>query len=511
MRQRPTRQQTSADLPLPAPIGGWNARDALAEMEPTDAIQLDNWFPRPDRLVVRGGSQQWATGLGGSVDTLAEWTGAAGHKLLGAANGSIYNVTASGAVGAALGSGFGNNQWQTTMMSTAGGQFLLWFNGTDTPQKFDGTTLSANVITGSGLTATNLVQAAVHTSRVFMVEKGTLHVWYLPINQINGTALLLDMGQFCKKGGAIQAVGTWTVDGGESGTDDLFAILTTEGELLIYAGNDPSSASSWQRVGIFTCAKPIGRRCLLNFGADLILVLQDGVYEASSLMRQSAQAPALSMSDKIRLAFVDASASYQGTFGWDLLYYPNGQRLIVNVAQDTTGASYVQYVMNSISRAWCRMTGMASRSWALLNGAPYFGDANGVVWAAESGLNDNGTAIPANAKQAFTDLGVPGRVKHLLMLRPRFLSNGSPAVAMGADVDFNNTPYPVPGTVGGAGSPWNTSPWNTSPWSLGDQPINNWLTVGAIGQVIALKVAAQAKTTLSWFQTDVLAEPGGIL
>jgi hypothetical protein len=155
---------------------------------------------------------------------------------------------------------------------------------------------------------------------------------------------------------------------------------------------------------------------------------------------------------------------------------------------------------------------MASRSWALLNGSPYFGDANGNVWAADTGTTDNTVAIAANVGQAFNDLGVPGRVKHLKMARPRFLSNGAPVVAIAADVDFNVTGYPVPsGIAGNPGSPWNTSPWNTSPWGLNNQPINNWVTVGAIGQTISLKIAAQTKVALQWYETDILAEAGGIL
>ena len=27
---------------IPAPLGGWNARDSLAEMSPTDAVQMTN-------------------------------------------------------------------------------------------------------------------------------------------------------------------------------------------------------------------------------------------------------------------------------------------------------------------------------------------------------------------------------------------------------------------------------------------------------------------------------------
>ena len=33
-------------IAIPAPVGGWNARDSLDAMPPTDAIKLVNWIPR---------------------------------------------------------------------------------------------------------------------------------------------------------------------------------------------------------------------------------------------------------------------------------------------------------------------------------------------------------------------------------------------------------------------------------------------------------------------------------
>src|SRR6185437_11029278 len=211
--RRSSRQQTAFSLSLPAPVGGWNARDSLAMMQPTDAVIIDNWFPRPDRLLVRGGSVQWSTGLGGSVDALFQYSSPTANKLIAAANGKLFDSSSQGAVGAALASGFASNQWQGSMMTTPGGSFLLLFNGTDTPQTYNGSAVSANTISGSGLTQSNLIQACVYRSRVFMVESGTLNVWYLPVNSITGTALPLNLGQYCKLGGYVVACETWAAMG----------------------------------------------------------------------------------------------------------------------------------------------------------------------------------------------------------------------------------------------------------------------------------------------------------
>ena len=43
---------------VPAPIGGWNARDSQANMQPMDAVQLVNWFPTPTDVTMRKGWTQ---------------------------------------------------------------------------------------------------------------------------------------------------------------------------------------------------------------------------------------------------------------------------------------------------------------------------------------------------------------------------------------------------------------------------------------------------------------------
>ena len=71
MGSRPQVQRATArSASLPAPVGGWNARDALAEMAPTDAVTLVNWFPTPSQVVLRQGFAKWATGFASDVNAV---------------------------------------------------------------------------------------------------------------------------------------------------------------------------------------------------------------------------------------------------------------------------------------------------------------------------------------------------------------------------------------------------------------------------------------------------------
>ena len=97
------KQNTAKTASVPAPIGGWNARDSLANMAATDAVQLVNWFPTPTDVTMRKGYTvvsilTTSTGVKSissitHVDTLATLTTATAHGLKTGAYVSISGTT----------------------------------------------------------------------------------------------------------------------------------------------------------------------------------------------------------------------------------------------------------------------------------------------------------------------------------------------------------------------------------------------------------------------------------
>src|ERR1700722_16754692 len=91
---------------LPAPIGGWNARDALANMDPADAVILQNFFPTVSNVVLRGGSTPYATGMTGQIGTLLNYNSGSTEKFFAIDSSyGIFDISAPGAVGSAVVSG----------------------------------------------------------------------------------------------------------------------------------------------------------------------------------------------------------------------------------------------------------------------------------------------------------------------------------------------------------------------------------------------------------------------
>ena len=133
---------------LPAPIGGWNVRDSIANMDTLDAVQLTNFFPTVNNVVLRGGYTKYSTGITGQVQTLMSYSSGATNKLFAIAGTSIFDCTLGGAVGAAVRTGLTNAKWEYVNVTTAGGGYIMAVNGVDAPLLYDGSVWTNPTITG---------------------------------------------------------------------------------------------------------------------------------------------------------------------------------------------------------------------------------------------------------------------------------------------------------------------------------------------------------------------------
>ena len=97
------QQRRAVTASLPAPIGGWNARDSLAEMNPLDAVQMVNFFPTPTDVTLRKGYTKVSTGIAGQVLSLMNYSSPTGSKLFAANTTTIYDASTSTATASLTG------------------------------------------------------------------------------------------------------------------------------------------------------------------------------------------------------------------------------------------------------------------------------------------------------------------------------------------------------------------------------------------------------------------------
>lgn len=518
-RKFTARQQIAHTASIPAPIGGWNARDALAAMDKTDAVALDNFFPRTSYVEGRGGYTQHVTGIPNPVKTLAVYTPLSGsRKLFGFTAAYVYNVTSAGAVGASVATRT-NGKHQYVNFGDGSSNWLIAVNGVDKPLYYDGTTWTA-VDNGTspaltGLTSTSIDNVFVFKGRLIFIEKTSLSFWYLAAGAAGGALTEFPLDGEAVRGGYLVAGSTWTLDGGD-GIDDYAVFITSEGEVIVYRGTNPSSAATWAKIGTYYVGRPLGKRCVVKYGGDLMILTENGVFPLSSALPFASVDSKLAVSFKIENAFNVAARSYFSKFGWEGVIYPQQSAFIVNVPVAEDG-EHQQYVMNTITKAWCRFTGWNAETFAVMGGDLYFALSDGsdsLVAQAWSGSSDDTSNITLYGKQAFSYFGQPGKQKLFTLFRPVLVANGSLTFLADVDVDFQDEA--LRGSVSysvTAGAVWDASYWDVDYFAGSLKVLKEWIAPEEYtGYAGAGKIQIETSAlTIQWVSSDYVYTIGGVL
>lgn len=502
---------------IPAPVGGWNARDSIANMEPLDAVQLINFFPTVSNCVLRGGSTNWATGMTGQVQSLMVYSGGTSNKMfaaVGTPDLKFYDVTTAGVATATSVTGLTNAIWEYVNITTSGGHYLYTVNGSDKPRLYDGTTWTA--IDGAstpaitGVTTTTLSNVTLFKNRLWFIQKDTLKAWYLPTSSIGGAAQVLDLSAIAKYGGHLVDLDTWTIDAGY-GVDDNLVFVTSNGEVIVYRGTDPSSDATWALAGVWKLGSPIGNRSMLKWAGDLLILTYDGLIPMAQSLQSSRLDPRVALSNKIQGAITQATTNYGGdhaAVGWQVYY--NAKRNAVWINVPIAEGQQEQYVMNTITRSWCQFQNWPANCWDTLNDNPYYGGDGVVVKAWDDTYSDGASNIFTNVFQAFNYFDSRGVKKYFTRARPSIFTNGAPSVFVGMNVDFDvedtaATLSLSPSSVG----LWDSGKWDSAFWGSGLEITNNWQGITGIGYCGSIQLkSASSGLQIEWASTDVVFQAG---
>lgn len=513
----PAKQKVANIVSIPAPIGGWNVRDPLPAMDPIFAPVLDNVFCLPSEVMIRKGYTKHAT-FTGTCGTIMDYDAADGTEYLWAAvnTGSdvvIYDIANSGPVGAPVVTGLSSSVFKHCHFATTGGSFSYYVNGADDALLYDGTTWYSVNSTSTpyaitGPTTTEFQDVIAFKRRLWFVEDNSMSAWYLPTDQIAGAAKEYDFAPIFSKGGHIVKIDTWSLDAGQ-GLDDYFVVFTTEGEVAVYTGTDPASASTWSLQGVFYIGTPTGPGMTCKYGGDLLIINKDGIAQMSKSLMSSRVNTQLQMTDKIQPQLAQDTGAYANNTGWDILLFPPQNMLLVNIPVSET-MSY-QYVMNTISGAWSRWTGINAKSWYYANDDLYFG-ANGYVGRAWTTQADDGTDITADILPAYQNFGGQSQLKRWTMGRIILGATGTVSYGGRMEIDFNLNPDAVslPFTIATTAGFYGTAIYGTSTYG-GDITIRRqWKNVTGMGYWGSFHIQLRTKDSdVRLYAMDVMGEAGG--
>lgn len=488
------RPKVARGASVPAPVGGWDAVSPIANMPPDRAIQLDNWFPQLSWVELRKGFiPQSDTQSGVPVETVAAYDGASSDALFCVSGGTIYDVTGTTAVSAVT--GLTNSRFQHANFAGTGGNFLYMVNGADDPQYFDGLTWGVAAITG--VSGSDLVTVTPHKNRLWFAINGTSDAAYLAVDAIQGAATRFPLGGNWSLGGYLMQIASWSLDGG-NGPEDYIAFISSRGQVSVYSGSNPADATDFSIVGTYTMGAPIGRRCTTKVGSDVAIICIDGLVPLSkALIFDRAAVSQVALTQNIQRVMNQSARAYKDNFGWQIIGYPRGTRAILNVPIEENSEQQ-QYVMNTLSGAWCRFTGMNFSCWEVYQDRLYGGGNDGFVYQADaSGVDYLGT-LTADMRCAFNYYNARGNNKRWTMCRPQLTTDQQVSPGIAFNVDFQeNAPLSTASTQFVETALWDEALWDVDVWSGSITNISQWQSVTGLGYCASIRMQVNVDSDFS--------------
>jgi len=512
---------------LPAPLGGLNSLDSVLATPPTDALMLDNFIIRAAGIEIRRGWNYWYdNAFGGEVRTLMSYTAAdpSNNKLFAgveSGNGLIFDVSVSAAtvpVGADVTPGSAADtpgEWHSTMFSTPTKMYLCAVSAGAGYWTYETTAGWVEVIVGGGAgqiqfpvgDASTLADMAFIMSwknRLWFVHRSLPKLYYLPTGQIAGQLVAYDVGPLLRHGGKVAALTNWTYDAG-SGIDDSLIIIGEQGDVLIYQGYDPASASTFQMRGVWFVGRvPTGRRVAAIQAGDVWIICEYGIIALSDIVSGKVTAPisTSSASGKYNSSIARLVSSTLSSKYWHITPVPSEEVLYCGTPYSSSLTGIRQSLLqSSINRGWSTVTNFDALCSVVHEGAFYFGTRDGYVCKGFVGYRDGdnwdgsseGDEVTGQFLTGFFDYGSPTKNKILTRVRMLGLVDGEPSVRVAVRKEYEMQTLmsvSAPASLG-SGALWDHALWDVATWQSGQLTFNRWIGIAGFGKKLALQVAVR--------------------
>lgn len=257
-----------------APVNGLRLDAPITALEQGDALRCDDWVCRSDGLTTRDGYSVVREETDETFASMLSYP----DQLFGATDDAIYPVSGAARTGMLSG------DWAHTVISNPGGQHLVAVNGADSLQHYNGVVWDEPTI--NGISSAELFAVTQYFRRVFLAEKDSLNLYYLPLDAFHGTVSVIPLHAQFTLGGSIVALGA----------DATNLYIATEKQLAVYRGTNPDNDDTFGLVGVYRIPEPVGKHCFANgailtvdglLSIDAIMVSPNSVKSINSLSRKA--------------------------------------------------------------------------------------------------------------------------------------------------------------------------------------------------------------------------------
>jgi len=392
------------------------------------------------------------------------------------ATGTIYKQTDAGTTGALYLTGVTGIFQDNEIVAGGGGSATV--NGAPS-------IASPGVTFPGGLTSADMSFVWTYANRLWFVEKNSLNAYYLPVDQVGGTATIFPLAGVFGRGGALMWGQTWSLEGGASGgLSEQCIFVSTEGEVAVYQGINPGEADGFSRVGVYRIGKPLGPRAFMRGGGDLAIATSVGLVPLSkAISLDITSLNTATVSYNIADAWSDA-VSQRGMADWQCELWPELKLAAISPPNLIGADNPVLFVSNTETGAWCRFTNWYALCFEVFKGQLYFGGPEGKIFAANVGGLDDGESYTGAMLPLFEDLGSPASTKIAKIARAVTRSNVpiNDLVSFHSDFDLS-LPAPPDASTAGLGNSWGTAIWGTATWGavLPSVISETWRSIGGMG------------------------------
>lgn len=523
---------------MPAPIGGINAVDSMVQMSPIECIYTENILAEDFGMEVRDGFVEWANGwTGGIARTVITFEGNtdADDKMWVANDEGIWEVSTEGTTAPTQ-----SVTWPSTAGNAgicsfinfgndAGDRFLILCDGENGMYTWE-QTIDTWVKVAEGAGGIIGVDPAlfdfvmVWKRRVWFIQRDSGLAWFTAsVNNFKGNVELFNWAAQFKTGGQLIALHNWTLDGGE-GIDDYLVGMSGAGDVVIYKGTDPSSATDFGLVGSwFVGETPLGRRTALEYSGDLYMLTIQGVIPLSALVRgEKASDQQTYISNKISPYIRSVLDEVLNDFGWHVHVHPKQSIIYIN-SPPRGNMPQLAFTLYFGNRSWSVISGLPKADTANWQGQVFWTDIERNKLFIQRGFLDNvyldpdtdglPTEVEWNMLTRYDPLGTPSKQKRVQYIRPQFIADGPPAYFVRARYDYDiSTIFGSPIDSEQGSKLWDEAIWGQAKWSGSLSPASNIVTGGSgMGRAVALAIKGRSSKNTTLIGFDIAFDVGGFL
>ena len=544
---------TATPSTILAPVGGLNARDPLANMQSKYALVLDNFFPRASDLQVRKGYVLYSNCYDEKQKTRPPFVRLLSYAPATYANNRLFAVSDEGFIKLdtnkqttpilEIDSPATNGLWQSTNFSNAGGDWL-WCccgDGVNKARVYNGTAWT--ILDDKSAPALDYsaewIDVCSFKRRIWLARANSDVLYYLDVLAIGGTEkdttlYTLPLGSLWNRGGSIIKIMNLTLDSGD-GADDYLCIFSTEGQVAVYKGSNPNNDNDWGLVGIYDIPRPLGTNCFIKYGGDIILMTENGLLAFSEMFQTIEVKHSIMTSAIIHNAWLEAVEKLrrvseergltlqQGGQYCSLCLYGEQNMLICNFLNDyryneATGEqsyTYIQFVLNTESKAWCRFKDLNMGAFTNHRDSVYC-VADRYFYKFWEGYTDGKNYITARLKTAYMFPSGRGTNSRITLIRPTFQTQVEDVkYSLVIDSDYvERQRLKAPKTIlGKQVAYWDEALWDEAYW-LGEPRVSqDWTTISHyVGKAISLRLKIRAKgQEVALVGFDLITQSGGMI